>query len=378
MSSFQLEDDDGTEVAISNAKEVKFIGSGVTTNWTDTDNGTDGDPYDMTITVDAAQTGITSVYNASLKVGRDSGNLIDFATTDNKLIFRVECVNEVELVQNALSPVTSDGVALGTGSLMWSDAFLASGSVINFNNGDVTLTHSACTLTMAGGTLAAPTILATDIKIGEDDETKVDFADANIINLHANNIKALSVHNTSSKGELRFYEGANYVGFAAPALSANQVWALPTADGSCGQFLKTDGSGALSWAAASAPTEASCGEMKCEATGTLFVPPDLVKYSPGVAKAWVQVPSNGSLGSPSAANSYNVASVTANSTGDRTIAFTACMDNTTYSVVSSAADDSNLSMRVGDYAQGSFNFKIYKGCTLIDKLGAVAAFGVLD
>jgi len=153
MTSFQLEDDDGTEVTISDAKEVKIIGSGVTTNWTDTDNGTDGDPYDLTITVDAAQTGITSVYNASLKVGRDAGNLIDFATTDNKLIFRVECVNEVELVQNALSPVTSDGVALGTGSLMWSDLFLASAGVVNFNNGDVVLTHSSNTLTMTGGAL---------------------------------------------------------------------------------------------------------------------------------------------------------------------------------------------------------------------------------
>ena len=122
----------------------------------------------MTITVDAAQTGITSVYNASLKVGRDAGNLIDFATTDNKLIFRVECVNEVELVQNALSPVTSDGVALGTGSLMWSDAFLASGAVVNFNNGDVTLTHSACTLTVAGGTLAAAAITGTTIDASTD------------------------------------------------------------------------------------------------------------------------------------------------------------------------------------------------------------------
>ena len=61
MTSFQLEDDDGTEVTISNAKEVKFIGSGITTNWTDTDAGTDGDPYDLTFTVDAAQTGITSI-----------------------------------------------------------------------------------------------------------------------------------------------------------------------------------------------------------------------------------------------------------------------------------------------------------------------------
>jgi hypothetical protein len=153
MTSFQLEDDDGTEVTISNAKEVKIIGDGVTSNWTDTDNGTDGDPYDLTISVDAAQTRIESVYNTSLKAGRDADNLVDFATTDNKIILRVNGVNEVELVENALSPVTSNGVALGTGSLMWSDVFLACGGVVNFNNGDVVLTHSSNTLTMTGGAL---------------------------------------------------------------------------------------------------------------------------------------------------------------------------------------------------------------------------------
>ena len=50
-----------------------------------------------------------------------------------------------------------------------------------------------------------------------------------------------------SNKELRFYEGANYVGFEAPALSADQIWVLPTADGSSGYALKTDGSGNLSW-----------------------------------------------------------------------------------------------------------------------------------
>ena len=53
-----------------------------------------------------------------------------------------------------------------------------------------------------------------------------------------------------SNKELRFYEGSNYVGFEAPALSANQIWVLPDADGSSGHALKTDGSGNLSWGTA--------------------------------------------------------------------------------------------------------------------------------
>jgi len=53
-----------------------------------------------------------------------------------------------------------------------------------------------------------------------------------------------------SNKELRFYEAANYVGFEAPALSADQIWVLPSADGSSGTALKTDGSGNLSWGTA--------------------------------------------------------------------------------------------------------------------------------
>lgn len=49
-----------------------------------------------------------------------------------------------------LTPVASDGAALGSASLMFSDVFLASGAVVNFNAGDVTVTHAANTLTFAG------------------------------------------------------------------------------------------------------------------------------------------------------------------------------------------------------------------------------------
>ena len=58
------------------------------------------------------------------------------------------------------------------------------------------------------------------------------------------------IHLSGSNKELRFYEGANYVGFEAPALSADQIFVLPPEDGSNGQVLATNGSGALSFSTA--------------------------------------------------------------------------------------------------------------------------------
>lgn len=51
---------------------------------------------------------------------------------------------------NNICPVTTDTGALGTSSLNWADLFLDSGAVINFDSGDVTITHSANSLAFAG------------------------------------------------------------------------------------------------------------------------------------------------------------------------------------------------------------------------------------
>lgn len=50
-----------------------------------------------------------------------------------------------------------------------------------------------------------------------------------------------------SNNELRFYDNGNYVGFEAPALSADQIWILPAADGNADEILTTNGSGVLSF-----------------------------------------------------------------------------------------------------------------------------------
>lgn len=55
--------------------------------------------------------------------------------------------NVVDGQSGPLTPTTSDSAALGTSALMWSDLFLASGGVINWNNGALTLTQSTETLT---------------------------------------------------------------------------------------------------------------------------------------------------------------------------------------------------------------------------------------
>ena len=71
--------------------------------------------------------------------------------------------------------------------------------------------------------------------------------DANFVVKKGLNVQDGDISIKGSNKELRFYEGSNYVGFEAPALSANKIWVLPASDGSTGQVLKTDGSGNLGW-----------------------------------------------------------------------------------------------------------------------------------
>lgn len=77
--------------------------------------------------------------------GADEGLSLD-AKGSGTIRLNATATGAVEFSRNAV-PTASDGSALGTTALMWSDLFLASGAVVNFNNGNVTLTHSAGALT---------------------------------------------------------------------------------------------------------------------------------------------------------------------------------------------------------------------------------------
>jgi hypothetical protein len=58
-------------------------------------------------------------------------------------------------IQTGIAPQADDGAYLGTSDIGWSDLFLAEGGVINWDDGDMTITQASNVMTIAGGTLTA-------------------------------------------------------------------------------------------------------------------------------------------------------------------------------------------------------------------------------
>jgi len=97
--------------------------------------------------------------------------------------------------------------------------------------------------TSSGDTVIKAMVDAKDILFQQfDGRTLLDINDGGFVGI---------ANGATSSGEIRFFEdtdnGSNYVGLNAGSISSSFTLTLPTADGSSGQFLKTDGSGALSF-----------------------------------------------------------------------------------------------------------------------------------
>jgi hypothetical protein len=198
---------------------------------------------------------------------------------------------------------TIDGVVGGntpaaiTGTTLSVDNFTLNGTELDLSSGDFALD------------------VAGDIEIN---------ADGGCINFKDGSLALAAIVNTSCVGELRIHEAANYVGFKAPALSANQIWTLPAADGNACDVLTCNGSGVLSWAsAAGGPCQATKCELECRSNVDKYAPPDLMQHHPGSAKAWALW--DGDTSPASIHNSYNIGSLTDGGTGLYALVYTTNM-----------------------------------------------------
>jgi len=91
-------------------------------------NGITANADDVAIT--AAQTTITSIYNASLTVGGDAETMIDFGTS-NEIKFKINNTEELQLTGTALVPIVDNGLDLGTSTLGFKHVYLANNADSN-------------------------------------------------------------------------------------------------------------------------------------------------------------------------------------------------------------------------------------------------------
>lgn len=119
------------------------------------------------------------------------------------------------------------------------------GSATGFNGGTITNPLVINNATATTGTSSGALRVAGGVSIGDD------LYIAGTLTIEDENIEI------KTSGELRLYNTNNtaYVGFSAPdTISANRIYVLPQSDGTSGQYLRTNGSGILSWASVTSPS----------------------------------------------------------------------------------------------------------------------------
>ena len=267
-------------------------------------------------------------------------------------------------------------------------------------------------LPLSGGTMTGQ-LLGDDGSVAgspaysfdQDPDTGMFRSSANTLSFATAGVERANINSNGltirSNGDLRLADSnnSNYVALqAAATVSSNLTLTLPTADGSNGQFLQTDGSGNLSFGSASTAASALTGNTLASGvtassltsvgtltsltvsgsitgsiassniSGALFTlgstsitrgsthstitvtnsrasnfqdssgnnGSTAVQISQGRAKSWVNF--NGS-GTVSIRDSLNVSSITDNGTGDYAVNFSSAMSNSDYSAVVSHNHD---------------------------------------
>jgi hypothetical protein len=126
-----------------------------------------------------------------------------------------------------------------------------------------------------------------------------------------------------------------------------------------GNVLTANGTGAdpTFQAPAGGPSQATKAAIEAETDQNTYAPPDLLKHSPGVAKAWVIISDIGGL-----VADYNVTSVGDDGTGDWAINLTTAFSSATYAVVGGHRMSGvavSRTLAIDDQLAGSFGLRMF-------------------
>jgi hypothetical protein len=171
VTGVDISGDNGAFTNQTSAVTIEFAtGAGIISAVSDNIDGS-GNPG-VSHSIAAAQTAIQSVLNESLKMGRDADNVIDFATTDNAIIFRANGANQLKIDDGNLIPITDGDITLGSNATRFASAFFDSfttragtvqGNLTLNNNGNINV---AGTSTLTGNVTAGANLtVAGDLTV---------------------------------------------------------------------------------------------------------------------------------------------------------------------------------------------------------------------
>jgi len=127
----------------------------------------------------------TTLARTSVLASSNGGSAVNWSAGSKTIWLDLPALFFTGLVTSAsaFSPTANDGKALGTTSLSWADLYLASGGVLNWNNGNYTLTHSSGLLTASGAlSLGTSNAFTTGtIELGAATDTTISRSAAGVI-----------------------------------------------------------------------------------------------------------------------------------------------------------------------------------------------------
>ena len=220
----------------------------------------------------------------------DTGNgLLKIRNTSNTSFITVGTLNSTNLgLAPQASPTFTGNVTIAAGTVSLpslrftgdNDTGLYSSAANNVNitaggtlSHTFTSTYSTASVPMRvpDGTAAAPSITNTG-----DEDTGIFFNTANELSFSTGGTERAQIDTNGlhilSQKPVRYYDADNshYVELkAASTVTSNVTLTLPTSDGDADQYLKTDGSGNMSWASVSTPAGVPTASVFAMATSTV-------------------------------------------------------------------------------------------------------------
>ena len=190
-------------------------------------------------------------YNSTPEVDAGDFIYVEAGTTNGKTGW---------IQTNVIATIGSDNIEFtqfsGAGTYSAGNGLTLTGTVFSINTATTADLSTAQTLTNKSISLATNTITGTfaEFNTAVTDHDLVSLTSTSTLtNKTLSSAVATTALTLNATAELRLADtdSSHYVGFKAPGtVSSNKIWTLPSADGTSGQVLRTDGSGTLSWATA--------------------------------------------------------------------------------------------------------------------------------